>query len=145
MDTPLLLAERLAQLELRVHAQGRQDSEQQQPTAAADVASAALRQSLLLEERSLELGHRDMLLRRARDSISHLQSELEALRPVEQQAQQLQSELHDARQDLAVFRRQALQEHQQLEAEIARLRRERETEAGHAQVGLPLLRETCKT
>jgi hypothetical protein len=130
-----VLSERLQRLEARVSLhtstnkqqqhQQQQQYHQQPQHHTADVASAALRQSLLLEERSLELGHRDMLLRRARDSIAALQSELESLRAVEHREHQARLKLEHCLQErdavqseLQATRRQSVESAAALEAEV---------------------------
>eukprot|EP00953_Heterococcus_sp_UTEX-ZZ885_P029519 15662-Heterococcus_DN1.PRE.3 len=145
-----VLSERLQRLEARVSLhtstnkqqqhQQQQHSHQQPQHHTADVASAALRQSLLLEERSLELGHRDMLLRRARDSIATLQSELESMRAAEHREHQARLELEHCLQErdavqaeLHATRRHSAEAAAALEAEVLRLRREKEQEAAAAQ------------
>jgi hypothetical protein len=130
-----VLSERLQRLEARVSLhtstnkqqqhQQQQHSHQQPQHHTADVASAALRQSLLLEERSLELGHRDMLLRRARDSIATLQSELESMRAAEHREHQARLELEHCLQErdavqaeLHATRRHSAEAAAALEAEV---------------------------
>jgi hypothetical protein len=130
-----VLSERLQRLEARVSLhtstnkqqqhQQQQHSHQQPQHHTADVASAALRQSLLLEERSLELGHRDMLLRRARDSIATLQSELESMRSAEHREHQARLELEHCSQErdavqseLHATRRHSAEAAAALEAEV---------------------------
>jgi hypothetical protein len=130
-----VLSERLQRLEARVSLhtstnkqqqhQQQQHHHQQPQHHTADVASAALRQSLLLEERSLELGHRDMLLRRARDSIATLQSELESMRAAEHREHQARLELEHCTQErdavqseLHATRRHSAEAAAALEAEV---------------------------
>ncbi|KAG5175461.1 hypothetical protein JKP88DRAFT_250141 [Tribonema minus] len=114
-----------------------QQQEQQRKRVVEDAddgdGGAALRESLLMEEHNLELGHRDMLLRRARDSIAALQAEVEALRSADAARRELSAELGDVRADrdalagdLRQLRRAAKEAAREAEAQAARLRSERD-------------------
>eukprot|EP00611_Tribonema_gayanum_P005287 TRINITY_DN1452_c0_g1_i1.p1 TRINITY_DN1452_c0_g1~~TRINITY_DN1452_c0_g1_i1.p1 ORF type:complete len:992 (+),score=361.40 TRINITY_DN1452_c0_g1_i1:137-3112(+) len=114
-----------------------QQQEQQRKRVVEDAdegdGGAALRESLLMEEHSLELGHRDMLLRRARDSIAALQAEVEALRSADAARRELSAEVADVRADrdalagdLRQLRRAAKEAAREADAQAARLRSERD-------------------
>jgi chromosome segregation ATPase len=88
-----------------------------------DEASASMRQSLVLEEQSLELEHRDLLLRRARESIVSLSEEVVQLKRGEGRVQSLIEQVSTLSKE-----NENLQEQLQLkssEAEAAKLTQEK--------------------